>query len=97
MKIQRKDKLIAFAVRHADVVESLRRWQGIVESACWSSHADVKSTFPDADYIGRERYVFNIKGNAYRLVVVAIFTSGVLWIRYIGTHAEYNRIDCRTI
>ena len=60
-------------------------------------HNDLKSDFPSADYVGNGRYAFNIRGNNYRLVAVIIFVGGILKIRFIGTHTEYDKIDCKSI
>ncbi|MGV8135475.1 MAG: type II toxin-antitoxin system HigB family toxin [Mangrovibacterium sp.] len=57
----------------------------------------LKQTFPSADYVGNARYVFNIKGNGYRIVTVVVFIAGTLAIRFVGTHEEYDKIDCKTI
>jgi len=53
--------------------------------------------FGSVDYVGNNRYVFNIKGNHYRLVAIVIFASQKIYIRFIGTHTEYSKIDCKTI
>jgi mRNA interferase HigB len=53
--------------------------------------------FPAADYVGNSRYVFNIRGNNYGVVAVVVFISGILKIRFVGTHFEYDKIDCKTI
>jgi mRNA interferase HigB len=58
---------------------------------------DVKETFRSADYAGNDRYVFNIKGNKYRLVALIHFNRRTLYIRFIGTHREYDDVDCSTI
>ena len=97
MKIWDKEILDDYATKHADVVNALQRWIDFVEEIEWKSHAEVKSDFPTADYVGNGRYVFNIKGNKYRIVTVVVFISGILKIRFIGTHAEYNKIDSKTI
>ena len=68
-----------------------------MEDASWKNHADLKQDFPSANYVGNSRYVFNIKGNSYRMVVVVIFVAGILTIQFIGTHEEYDRINCSTI
>ena len=68
-----------------------------MQAAQLTSHADIKQMFPSADYVKNGRYVFNIGGNKYRLVAVVIFVAGVMNIRFIGTHAEYDKIDCSTI
>ena len=59
--------------------------------------SDIKVDFPATDYVGNQHYVFNIKGNSYRLIVVIKFTIGYVYIRWVGTHKEYEKIDCSTI
>ena len=59
--------------------------------------AFIKKGFPSVDYVGHQRYVFSIKGNNYRLVVVIKFVPRFVFIRFVGTHAEYDKIDCSTI
>jgi mRNA interferase HigB len=76
---------------------ALHRWYKIAEKAQWKNLSDLKRDFPLVDYVGNQRYVFNIKGNNYRLVVVIKFTIGYIFIRFVGTHQEYNQIDCSTI
>ena len=97
MKIWDKEIIDAFAEKHADANNALQRWVNIVESVEWKSHAELKINFPSADYVGNNRYAFNIRGNNYRLVVVVVFVARMLKIRFIGTHAEYDKIDCKTI
>ena len=69
----------------------------IAEDAEWHNFSDIRADFPDADYVGNQHYVFNIRGNNYRLVVVIKFTIGRLFIRFVGTHGEYDKIDCTNI
>lgn len=76
---------------------ALERWYDITEEAEWKNYQDIKVDFPATDYLGNQRYVFNIKDNNYRLVVVVKFTIGHLFIRFVGTHKEYEKIDCSTI
>jgi len=76
---------------------ALERWYGITEEAAWKNLSDIKVDFPATDYVGNQHYVFNIRGNKYRLVVVVKFTIGYIYIRFVGTHEEYNKIDCSTI
>ena len=97
MKILNKELLDKYIHRYADIESALQRWIDIVEEANWKSHVDLKCDFPSADYVGKERYVFNIRGNNYRMVVVVVFIAGSLTIRFIGTHKEYDKIDCLTI
>jgi len=76
---------------------ALERWYHIAEKAEWKNLSDIKIDFPSADYVGNQHYVFNIKGNNYRLVVVIKFTIGYIYVRFVGTHNEYEKIDCSTI
>jgi mRNA interferase HigB len=92
MEIRGSDIIENFCKKHADIVEPLTKWIDIVENAHWRNHNDLKTDFPSADYVGKRRYVFNIKGNSYRLVAIAVFFAGVIDIRYVGTHADYNKI-----
>ena len=76
---------------------ALERWYEIVEKAEWKTLSDMKTDFPSVDYVGNQHYVFNIKGNKYRLIVVIKFSISYIFIRFVGTREEYNRIDCLTI
>ena len=76
---------------------ALERWYDIAEKAEWKNLSDIKVDFLSADYVGNQHYVFNIRGNNYRLVVVVKFTIGYVFIRWVGTHKEYDKIDCSTI
>ena len=82
---------------HANAVKPLNKWVEDVKAARWTSHADLKQKFPSADYVKNGRYVFNIGGNNFRVVAVVIFIGGMMNIRFVGTHAEYDKIDCATI
>lgn len=97
MKILHRERIDKFSTKHVDSIRPLQRWIDKVEEANWKNHAELKLDFPSADYVGNGRYVFNIKGNSYRLVVVVTFVAGLLSIQFIGTHEEYDRIDCSTI
>ena len=83
--------------KHPDVEQPLTEWDVKTCWARWSSLSDMRSTFNSVDYVGNQRYVFNIKGNHYRLVVAVKFTPGLVYIRFVGTHKEYERIDVSTI
>jgi mRNA interferase HigB len=76
---------------------ALERWYHIVLKAEWKNLSDIKVDFPATDYIGNQHFVFNIKGNNYRLVVVIKFTMGYIYVRFVGTHKEYDEMDCSTI
>lgn len=97
MRILNKDLLENFANRHADSRNALNRWIQLMEEANCQTHAELKRLFPSADYTGNGRYVFNIRGNNYRIVAAIVFIAGFAAIRFIGTHADYDKIDCSTI
>lgn len=92
MLISNQSLLEDFCQKHAKAVKSVNRWVTEVIGATWESHSDLKKTFPNADYVGNGRYVFNISGNNFRMVALVIFLGGVLEVRFVGTHAEYDKI-----
>ncbi|MDR1739441.1 MAG: type II toxin-antitoxin system HigB family toxin [Bacteroidales bacterium] len=86
-----------FTIKHAGTLQAIDRWIETVESAQWKNHNDLKRTFPSADYIGKSRYVFNIKGNNYRIISVVQFIGNMLVVCFVGTHSEYDKTDCLTV
>ena len=76
---------------------ALKAWFHEVRKARWSNTADVKHRYPTASVVSADRIVFNIKGNDYRLVVAGDFEMGVVWIKWIGTHDAYDRIDVKGV
>lgn len=97
MIIANKELLDAFVQKHVQVAAPLNNWIEKVKCATWHNHSELKAQFPSADYVKNGRYVFNIGGNNYRIVAVVIFIRGVMIIRFVGTHREYDKIDCSTI
>ena len=75
------------------VKAALDAWFDEARKANWTSTADVKRRYATASIVTAERIVFNIKGNSYRLVVAADFEKGIVWIKWVGTHKDYDRID----
>jgi mRNA interferase HigB len=82
---------------HAALKSALDAWFDEVRKARWSSAADVKRSYATASIISADRIVFNIKGNDYRLVVSADFEKSIVWIKWIGTHKDYDKIDVREV
>lgn len=76
---------------------ALERWYHIAQDAQWRNFSEIREDFPATDYVGNQHYVFNIKGNNYRLVVVIKFTIGRVFVRFVGTHGDYDKIDCSII
>ena len=97
MIIANKELLDDFVQTHAQAIKPLNKWVGVVQAVQWKNHAELKTMFPSADYVKNGRYVFNIGGNNYRIVAVVIFIGGVMNIRFVGTHSEYDKIDASTI
>ncbi|MBA3899698.1 MAG: type II toxin-antitoxin system HigB family toxin [Bacteroidetes bacterium] len=98
MVVISKGILVEFGEKHPDSADALNRWYEICKKADWNSLNDVKTSFSKSvDFVGSDRYVFNIGGNKYRLVVMMFFNIRTMYIRFIGTHAEYNKVDCPNI
>ena len=93
MRVIAKKKLVEYYTLHPQAKTALDDWCEKTEKAEWHSFADIKKTFNSVDYVGNQHYVFNIKGNDFRLVVVIKFTPQNVFIRFIGTHAEYDKIE----
>lgn len=86
-----------FWERHPDARVALQAWYADAKQAGWRSPDDVKRIYRNASVIGGNRLVFNIKGNAYRLVVAVNYEHGLVFIRFVGTHADYDRIDVEKV
>ena len=97
MRIFTEQTLKEFIKKRPDAKVALQDWVAKVKKSDWKGFADVKQTFRSADYVGNQRYVFNIKGNTYRLVAVVKFSIGFVYIRFVGTHDQYTKIDCSSI
>lgn len=97
MRIFTEKTLSEYIEEHPESKIALQEWVSIVKRSKWKCFADIKKTFNSVDNVGNQHYVFNIKGNNYRLVVVIKFTIQFVYIRFIGTHTEYDKIDCSTI
>lgn len=97
MRVISKKKLQEFGNTHPDIVETLNAWHAEAKSAEWKTPDDIKQRYRSADFLIDNRVVFNIKGNDYRLVVKIQYNVGIIYIRFIGTHAEYNKIDAERI
>lgn len=97
MVVISKTQLNEFGKIHTDVVLALNHWYEIVKESDWKNLAELRQSFSSVDYVGNDRYVFNIRGNNYRLVAMIFFDIRTMYIRFIGTHAQYDRIDCSTI
>jgi mRNA interferase HigB len=82
---------------HKALKAALDAWFDEVRKAKWSNTADVKRLYASASIVSADRIVFNIKGNDYRLVVAVDFEKGIVWIKCLGTHRDYDRIDVKEV
>jgi mRNA interferase HigB len=98
MQIIAKRTLIQFWTRHPQAERPLRAWYGVVDKAAWTGPADVKAMFGTAvDFVADNRVVFDIGGNKYRLIVHVAYGYRRVLIKFVGTHAEYDRINAGTV
>ena len=93
MRIIARRTLSTFWRKHRDAEGSLKAWFAEVKAAKWQTMEDLKQTYGAASVIDSERVIFNIGGNKYRLVVKLWFPGQALWIKFIGTHKSYEKVD----
>lgn len=97
MRVIAKRTLREFREKHADSEQQLKAWYNEAEQAEWRTPNEIKKDYPSASILEDNRVVFNIKGNHYRLIVKINYPYGVVWVRFIGTHAEYDKVDAPKI
>ena len=97
MHVIARRALLSFSARHPDARSELATWYYGAGVSRWRNSAELKARYPTASIINSERVVFNICGNKYRLTVRINYVSGTVFIRHIGTHQEYDKIDAETI
>ena len=97
MRVIARHTLVDFWQRHRETEQPLRDWLSVVRRTDWASMADVKRVFAKASVINRDRVVFDVLGGNYRLVVAIRFSARIVFIKFVGTHAEYDRIDPATV
>ena len=97
VRVISKKTLRAFWLKHSDCEDSLKAWHKEAEESNWETPQDIKKGYPSASILQDNRVVFNIKGNKYRLVVKLNYDFAIVWIRFIGTHAEYDKINASKI
>ena len=97
MRVIAKKTLRNFWVEHPDCENQLKIWFHEAEKASWKNPKDIKMKYTTASILENNRVVFNIKGNNYRLVTRINYDYGIIWIRFIGTHHEYDKIKATEI
>ncbi len=97
MRIIARSRLRDYWAKHSDVESALEAWYQDVSRAAWKTPNDVTHIYPNASIIAGNRIIFNIKGNQYRLIVAVSYTTGIVYIRFVGSHQEYDKVDAATI
>lgn len=97
MRVISRKILREFWEKHPDARQPLQTWYADVKHATWRSPADIKDVYHNASILTGNRVVFNIKGIRYRIIVIVQYHYQVVYIRFVGTHKEYDRIDAGTI
>jgi mRNA interferase HigB len=97
VRVIAKRSLREFWEKHADSEQQLRAWYNEAEQAEWKTPNEIKKDYPSASILEDNRVVFNIKRNHYSLIVKINYFYGVVWVRFIGTHAEYDKVDAAKI
>lgn len=97
MRIIAKRTLRAFWEIHEDAQGALQAWHADVSERQWGAPIDLKKDYPKASIVANNRAVFNIVGNRYRLIVALNYKAGIVFIKFIGTHEEYDDVDASTV
>lgn len=95
MKLLGKPTLREFVDRHADARSQIESWEAEVETAGWKTPIDLKHRYPKASLVGNQQVVFNICGNRYRLWVSVAYQTGIVVVRKVGTHKEYDEWEIK--
>ena len=97
MRIIARNTLAEFWISHPEAEVSLKRWYSLTKSAGWMSTNEILRTFPKAVVLNAERVRFEIAGGNYRLIAAFDFGRQLVFVKFLGTHAEYDRIDALTV
>jgi len=93
LRIFSHSTLVAYWKKHPDAEAPLRAWYKEAKRAAWRGPADVRASYRSADFVGSNRVIFNVAGNKYRLVAWVEYEFFGAYVRFVGSHAEYDRID----
>ncbi len=97
MRVISRRPLREFSGKHPPAKSPLDAWYAAVRRADWASFADVKATYGNADVVAGNRVIFNLGGNKYRLIAKIAYRCRIVYVRFVGTHAEYDQINAKTI
>lgn len=97
MRVISTAKIIEFYRKHQDAEQPLKSWLAEVKNADWKTPQEIKAHYRNASFLANNRIVFNIKGNDYRIIVAVAYRLGAMYIKFIGTHSEYDKINAETV
>jgi mRNA interferase HigB len=97
MRIISKKPLRVFWEQHADAEQALKAWYQDAKQAEWKSPQDIRNVYATASILASNRVVFNIRGNKYRLIVAINYALAIVYVRFVGTHRDYDEIDAEHI
>ena len=97
MRVIALKKLRDIWTDHADAEMALRAWYTDARQSVWLSPEDIKRIYRTASFVGGDRVVFNIRGNTYRLIVMVNYETQIVYVRFVGTHAEYDKVNAEVI
>jgi len=97
MRVIAVSTLRSFWERHPDAEQPLKAWYEEALQAAWAQPADIKVMYRNASVLKNRRVVFNIKGNDYRLIVAIAYKLQIVYVKFIGTHKEYDQVDAETV
>ncbi|MDN8541719.1 type II toxin-antitoxin system HigB family toxin [Erwinia sp. BC051422] len=97
MKIIAVAPLREFWTLHNQAEQPLKAWVDEVRKATWRTPQDIKRRYPSADFVAKNRVIFEIKGNDYRLIAAVAYRFQAVYVKFVGTHAQYYDIDAKTV
>lgn len=97
MRVISKKHLIEYWAKHPNAEQPLKAWYDEAVVAKWQTPQDIKDQYRSASVVGNNRIVFNIKGNDHRLIVAVAYRFGAIYIKFVGTHTEYDKINAATV
>lgn len=97
MRIIARKTLREFWQKHPDAEQPLRAWYHDVKLSHWKTPTDIRRIYANASFVANNRAVFNIRGNTYRIIVAVNYDFQIVYIRFVGTHREYDKIDAASV
>ena len=97
MNVVAKKTLTDFWIKHADAKGPMSSWYQEVSKADWNGPQDIKNEYRAVDFLEQNRVVFDIKGNTYRIICSVAYSQKAVFIKFVGTHAEYSKIDANKV